>query len=445
MSVQVEKLEKSMAKLTIEVSAEEFEAALQKAYLKMRNRIQLPGFRRGKAPRMMIERAYGAGVFYEDAANEIIPEAYEKAAKESGLVITSQPAIDVSQIEKGKSFIFTADVAVKPEVELGEYKGLEIEMPAIAVSDEEVANELKSVQEKQAREITVDDRPVQMDDIVKIDYEGFCEGEAFEGGKGTDYDLKIGSHSFIDNFEDQLIGKNIGDEVEVNVTFPEGYHAENLAGKPALFKVTVKGIKVREIPELDDDFASEVSDFETMDEYREDIKKTITERKEKAAENEKQQKAVAMATENAKMEVADAMVEAQARDMLNNFAQRLQMQGMTFDQYMQYTGMTRETMLDQMKPQALTSIQQRLTLEAIADAENIIVTDEDVTAELQKMADQYKMELAQVEEYMGEAGKDSIKEDLKVSKAAEFVAAQAKVTEVVAPLTDEAAAEQTEE
>ena len=445
MSVQVEKLEKSMAKLTIEVSAEELETALQKAYLKVRNRIQLPGFRKGKAPRMMIEKIYGAGVFYEDAANEIIPDAYAKAAQESGLTITSQPSIDITQIEKGKPFIFTAEVAVKPEVTLGEYKGLEIEMPAITVSEEEVDRELANEQQRQAREITVEDRPVQDGDIVKIDYEGFCDGVAFEGGKGTDYDLTIGSHSFIDTFEQQLIGKNIGDECEVNVTFPEQYHSQDLAGKPAVFKVAVKGIKVRELPELDDDFASEVSDFETLDEYREDIRKNLLTRKENAAKAEKEQKVVDLATANASMEVADAMVDAQAGDMMNNFAQRLQSQGMTLEQYTQYTGMTKEALTEQMKPQALETIRHRLTLEAIAKAEDIIVTDEEVTAELQKMADQYKMELAQVEEYMGEYGKSGIRDDLKVSKAIELLVSSAKVTEAAAAPAGEEAGEKTEE
>ena len=426
MSVQVENLEKSMAKLTIEVSAEQFEAAMQKAYIKNKGRIQLPGFRKGKAPRAMIEKMYGAGIFYEDAANEIIPEAYEEAAKESGLVITSQPEIDVTQIEKGKSFIFTATVAVKPEVTLGEYKGLEYEAQPVEVTDEEVEEELKKVQNQQARTVTVEDRPVADGDIVTIDYEGFVDGTAFAGGKGTDYDLTIGSHSFIDTFEEQLVGKNAGEETEVNVTFPEQYHEASLAGKPATFKVTVKAIKAKELPELDDEFASEVSDFETLDEYKSDLKTKALERKEKEAKTAKQNALVDKAVENASMEIADAMITSQARNMANDFAQRLQMQGMTVDQYLQYTGLTREALVDQMKPQAETRIKNRLVLEAIAKAENIEVSDEEVEAEMQKMADAYKMELDKVKEYLGEAGKDSLKDDLAVQKAVDLIVDSAK-------------------
>lgn len=426
MSVQVENLEKSMAKLTIEVSAEQFEAAMQKAYIKNKGRIQLPGFRKGKAPRAMIEKMYGAGIFYEDAANEIIPEAYEEAAKESGLVITSQPEIDVTQIEKGKSFIFTATVAVKPEVTLGEYKGLEYEAQPVEVTDEEVEEELKKVQNQQARTVTVEDRPVADGDIVTIDYEGFVDGTAFAGGKGTDYDLTIGSHSFIDTFEEQLVGKNAGEETEVNVTFPEQYHEASLAGKPATFKVTVKAIKAKELPELDDEFASEVSDFETLGEYKADLKAKALERKEKEAKTAKQNALVDKAVENASMEIADAMITSQARNMANDFAQRLQMQGMTVDQYLQYTGLTREALVDQMKPQAETRIKNRLVLEAIAKAENIEVSDEEVEAEMQKMADAYKMELDKVKEYLGEAGKDSLKDDLAVQKAVDLIVDSAK-------------------
>ena len=412
MSVQVENLEKSMAKLTIEVSAEQFEAAMQKAYIKNKGRIQLPGFRKGKAPRAMIEKMYGAGIFYEDAANEIIPEAYEEAAKESGLVITSQPEIDVTQIEKGKSFIFTATVAVKPEVTLGEYKGLEYEAQPVEVTDEEVEEELKKVQNQQARTVTVEDRPVADGDIVTIDYEGFVDGTAFAGGKGTDYDLPIGSHSFIDTFEEQLVGKNAGEETEVNVTFPEQYHEASLAGKPATFKVTVKAIKAKELPELDDEFAKDVSEFDTL--------------AEKEAKTAEQNALVDKAVENASMEIADAMITSQARNMANDFAQRLQMQGMTVDQYLQYTGLTREALVDQMKPQAETRIKNRLVLEAIAKAENIEVSDEEVEAEMQKMADAYKMELDKVKEYLGEAGKDSLKDDLAVQKAVDLIVDSAK-------------------
>ena len=426
MSVQVENLEKSMAKLTIEVSAEQFEAAMQRAYIKNKGRIQLPGFRKGKAPRAMIEKMYGAGIFYEDAANEIIPEAYEEAAKESGLVITSQPEIDVTQIEKGKSFIFTATVAVKPEVTLGEYKGLEYEAQPVEVTDEEVEEELKKVQNQQARTVTVEDRPVADGDIVTIDYEGFVDGTAFAGGKGTDYDLTIGSHSFIDTFEEQLVGKNAGEETEVNVTFPEQYHEASLAGKPATFKVTVKAIKAKELPELDDEFASEVSDFETLDEYKADLKAKALERKEKEAKTAKQNALVDKAVENASMEIADAMITSQARNMANDFAQRLQMQGMNLDMYCQYTGQTPASMLESVKPQALKRIQSRLVLEAVAAAEKIEASEEDFENEVQKMAESYKMEADKVKEIMGEAGKKQIMEDLAVSKAADFVRENAK-------------------
>lgn len=421
MSVQVEKLEKSMAKLTIEVSAEEFEAAMQKAYIKNKNRIQLQGFRKGKAPRAMVEKIYGPGVFYEDAANIIIPDAYEAAAKESELEIVSQPQINVTQIEKGKSFIFTAEVAVKPVVTLGEYKGLKYENRPVEVTDEEVETELKKVQEQQASTETVEDRAAEMGDIVTIDYEGSVDGVPFDGGKADDYDLTLGSHSFIDTFEDQLVGKKTGEETEVNVTFPEQYHAAELAGKPAVFKVTVKAIKTKVLPELDDEFASEVSDFETLDEYKADLKAKALERKEKEAKTAKENDLVNQVIENATMEIADAMVVTQARNMVNDFAQRLQMQGMTLEQYMQYTGMDRDKLVEQMKPQALKRIQSRLVLEAVADAEKIAVSDEEVDAEVQKMADTYKMEAAKVKEYIGEDGLDSIRKDLAVQKAVELI------------------------
>lgn len=426
MSVQVENLEKSMAKLTIEVSAEKFEAAMQKSYIKNKNRIQLPGFRKGKAPRAMIEKIYGPGVFYEDAANALIPDAYDEAAKESGLEIVSQPEIDVTQIEKGKSFIFTATVAVKPQVTLGQYKGLKYEAAPTEVTDEELEAELKKVQEQQSSTETVEGRAVQQGDIVTIDFEGFCDGTAFEGGKGTDYDLTIGSHSFIDNFEDQLVGKNAGEETEVHVTFPEDYREKTLAGKPAMFKVAIKAIKEKILPELDDEFASEVSDFETLEEYKADLKAKALERKEKEAKAAKESALIEQVVEGASMEIADPMVVSQARNMVNDFAQRLQMQGMTMEQYMQYTGLTVDALVEQMKPQALKRIQSRLVLEAIAEAEKIEVSDEEVEAELKKMAEAYKMELDKVKEYMGEKEIASLKQDLAVQKAAELVTSSAE-------------------
>lgn len=426
MSVQVEKLEKNMAKLTIEATAEEFEAAMQKAYLKNKNKINIQGFRKGKAPRVMIEKMYGPAIFYEDAANEIIPEAYSKAAEESGLEIVSRPEIDVTQIEKGKSFIFTATVAVKPEVTLGEYKGLEYTAEAVEVTEEDLAAELKKVQEQNSRTVTVEDRAVENGDIAVIDYEGFVDGTPFEGGKAENQELVIGSHSFIDTFEDQLIGKNIGDDVEVNVTFPEEYHAKELAGKPALFKVAIKGIKVKELPALDDEFASDVSDFDTMEEYKEDMKKKLLEKKENEAKTAKENALVEKAIEGAQMDIPDAMIETQARQMVDDFAQRMQMQGLTMQQYMQYTGMDISKMVEQMKPQAEKRIKTRLVLEKIAETENVEVTEEDINNELEKMASMYKMEVDKLKEYMGDAEKESMKKDLAVQKAVDLLVASAK-------------------
>ncbi len=421
MSVQVETLEKSMAKLTIEVGAEEFEAALDKAYKKNKSKISLPGFRKGKAPRAMIEKMYGAGVFFEDAANDLIPGAYESAAKESELEIVAQPSIDVTQIEKGKPFIFTATVAVKPEVTLGDYKGIEVEKKTAEVTDEELQAEIDKVRESNSRMITVDDRAVQDGDITTIDFEGFVDGEPFEGGKGEDYPLTIGSHSFIDNFEEQLIGKNIGEETEVNVTFPEQYQAEELQGKPAVFKVTIKEIKVKELPELDDDFAQDVSEFDTVDEYKEDLKKKLLENKEAALKREKEEDVVGKIIENATMEIPDPMVDTQVRQMVQEFSQRIQSQGLSLQQYMQFTGMTPESLTNELQPQALKRIQSRLVLEAVVAAENIETSDEDLEKELEKMAEMYQMEADKLKELVGEEEKKQIALDLAVQKAVELV------------------------
>ena len=421
MSVQVETLEKSMAKLTIEVSAEEFETALDKAYKKNKNKISLPGFRKGKAPRAMIEKMYGTGVFYEDAANDLIPGAYESAAKESELEIVAQPSIDVTQIEKGKPFIFTATVAVKPEVTLGDYKGIEVEKKTAEVTDEELQAEIDKVRESNSRMITVEDRAVQDGDITTIDFEGFVDGEPFEGGKGENYPLTIGSHSFIDNFEEQLIGKNIGEETEVNVTFPEQYQAEELQGKPAVFKVTIKEIKVKELPELDDDFAQDVSEFDTVDEYKEDLKKKLLENKEAALKREKEEDVVGKIIENATMEIPDPMVDTQVRQMVQEFSQRIQSQGLSLQQYMQFTGMTPESLTNELQPQALTRIQSRLVLEAVVAAENIETSDEDLEKELEKMAEMYQMEADKLKELVGEEEKKQIALDLAVQKAVELV------------------------
>ena len=422
MSLQVEKLEKNMAKLTIEVSAEELEKAIETAYQKNKNKMSVPGFRKGKVPRKMIEKMYGTGVFYEEAANELIPTAYEKALEENeDLEIVSQPTIDVVQIEAGKPFIFTAEVALKPEVTLGDYKGIEVEKVEVTVSDEEVDAEINRERENNARTITVDDRAVADGDIVNIDFEGFTDGEAFEGGKGEGYDLTIGSHSFIDTFEDQLVGKNIGDEVEVNVTFPEEYHAPDLAGKPALFKVKINGIQTKELPELDDDFAQDVSEFDTMDEYKADVKAKLEEKKTAEANNAKEDAVITKIIENATMEIPDAMLDTQVRQMVNDFAQRLQMQGLSFEQYMQFTGATPEQLLEQMKPQAMERIQSRLVLEAIVKAENIEATEEDFQEEMTKMAEMYQMEVEQLTGSMGEYEKKNIMTDIAVTKAVKFV------------------------
>ncbi|MBQ3783982.1 MAG: trigger factor [Lachnospiraceae bacterium] len=421
MSLQVEKLEKNMAKLTIETSAEEFEKAIEKAYQKNKGKMSVQGFRKGKAPRKLIEKMYGKNVFWEEAANIIIPEAYSKAVDECDLEIVSQPSVDVTQIEAGKPFIFTAEVATKPEVKLGAYKGVEVEKSDVAVTDEEVTAEIDRVREQNARTITVEDRAVQDKDQAVIDFEGFVDGVAFEGGKGTDYPLTIGSHSFIDTFEDQLIGKNIGDEVEVNVTFPEDYQSADLAGKAAMFKVKIKEIKAKELPELDDDFAQDVSDCDTVDAYKEQVKNDLTKKKEDAAKAAKEEAVVDKIIEEAEMDIPDPMVDTQVRQMAEDFARRIRMQGLSIEQYFQFTGMTPEAFLEQMKPQALKRIQSRLVLEAVVASEKIEVSDADIEEELKKMAEAYNMELDKVKEMITDDQKKQLADDLAVQKAAEFV------------------------
>ena len=405
MSVQVEKLEKNMAKLTVEVSAEDFKDAIKKAYNKTKNRFAIPGFRKGKASQAVIEKMYGEAVFYEDAADEAINSTYAEAMKESGLDIVSRPEITVEQIGKDQAFIYSALVAVKPEVTLGEYKGVEVEKADAAVTAEDVEAELKRVQEQNARLLTVEDRPVADGDQTVIDFEGFVDGKGFEGGKAEDYPLTIGSHSFIDTFEEQLIGKNIGEECEVNVTFPTEYHAAELAGKPAMFKVTVKEIKVKELPALDDEFASEVSEFDTLDEYKQDIEKKLQERKEKAAASQNEDRVVAKVVENASMEIPEKMIDAQVDNMLRETAQRMQSQGLSMDLYMKYTGMTADQMKDQMRPEAVKRIQTRLVLEAVVKAENIETSEEKLDEEIAKMAEAYKMEADKLKSYMTDSDK----------------------------------------
>ena len=426
MSLQVEKMEKNMAKLTIEVSAEELDKAMQNAYLKARGKISIPGFRKGKAPRKMIEQMYGKGIFLEDAANALIPEHYSKALEECDLEIVSQPEIDVTQAEPGKAFIFTAEVAVKPEVTLGEYKGVEVPKSETEVTDEDIDAEIKKEQEKNSRTVTVEDRGAENGDITTIDFEGFVDGVAFEGGKGTDYPLTLGSGSFIPGFEDQLVGAKAGDHVEVNVTFPEEYQAAELAGKAAVFQCDVKKVETKELPELDDDFAQDVSEFDTLAEYREDVKKNLTEKKEKEARAAKENAAVDKAIENAEMEIPDAMLNTQVRQMMNDFASRMQSQGLTMEQYFQFTGMTAEKMQEEMKPQALKRIQTRLVLEKIAETENIEVSEDKVNEEIGKMAEMYKMEADKLKELLGDRELEQMKKDMAVQKAVTLVADEAK-------------------
>lgn len=421
MSVQVEKLEKNMAKLTIEVSAEEFDAAIEQAYQKDKKKISLPGFRKGKAPRKMIEKMYGTGVFYEDAANIVIPKAYSEAAKECGEEIVSQPEISVTQIGAGQPFIFTAEVALKPAVTLGDYKGVEVEKTPVEVSEEEVDKEVDKERENNSRTIDVDDRAVEKGDMIKLNFEGFVDGTPFEGGKAEDYSLTIGSGSFIPGFEDQLIGAKIGEEVEVNVTFPEEYHAAELKGKPAVFKCTVNEIKVKELPEADDEFAKDVSEFDTLAEYKDDIRAKLLEKKTADAKREKQNKTVAKAVENATMEIPEAMITEQVRRMADDFARRLQSQGLSMDQYMQFTGLTMDALAQQMRPEALKRIQNSLVLEAIAKAENIEVSDEKVNEEIEKMAAAYKMEADKLKELIGDAEKEQMKSDLAIQAAVDMI------------------------
>lgn len=426
MSLTVEKLEHSMAKLTIQVPAEEFEKAMATAYNKQKNKFSVPGFRKGKVPQAFVEKMYGPEVFYEDAANDLINEYYPKEVADLDLEIVSRPAIDVEQIEKGKDFIFTAEVAVKPEVTLGEYKGIEVEAETVEVTDDEVMEELLKVQKENSRFIPVTDRAAKLDDEVTLDFEGFVDGVPFDGGKGENYKLVLGSHSFIDTFEDQLVGKNIDEEVEVNVTFPEDYQAEELAGKPAVFKCVIKGIKEVELPELDDDFAAEVSDFETLDEYKEDVKQLTLAKKQKEANSEKENKVIDKIIENATMDVADAMIRETQERMKDDFAQSLQYQGIKFEQYLQICNVTEEALLERIKPDAEKRIKSRLVLEAIAEAEKIEATDEELDEELQNMADQYQMKVEDVKGFLGEKEKDSIRKDIAVKKAVTFVVDNAK-------------------
>ena len=426
MSVQVEKLEKNMAKLTSEVSAEELEGALQRAYLKNKNKISVPGFRKGKVPRQMVEKMYGPEIFYEDAINALIPEEYEKAVEECAEDIVSSPAIDVTQIEKGKPFIFTAEVALKPEVKLGKYKGVKVEKVDAVVTEEEVEAEINKERENNARNIEVTDRPVKDGDMTVLDFEGFVDGVAFEGGKGENYPLTIGSGAFIPGFEEQLVGAEIGKEVDVNVTFPEDYQAEELKGKAAVFKCTVKEIKEKELPALDDEFASEVSEFDTLEEYKADVKAKLTEKKEKEAKDAKEAAVIEAIINDSDMEIPDAMLETQQKQMVDEFAQRIQMQGLSMEQYLQFTGATYDKMVEQVKPQAEKRIKTRLVLEAIVKAENLEASEEEFEEEIKVMAETYQMEPDKVREMLPDKSAAEIREDIVVRKAAEFVVENAK-------------------
>lgn len=420
MSVQVETLEKNMAKLTVEVGADRLDKALDAAYNKHKKNISVPGFRKGKVPRAMVEKMYGVEVFYEDAANILLQETYPEAYDESGLDIVSQPSIEIVQLEKGKAFIYTAEVAVKPEVTLGKYKGVTVTKIDTTVTDEEVDAEIERQRNNNARTVSVE-RPVEMGDTAVIDFEGFVDGVAFDGGKGEDFDLEIGSHSFIDTFEDQLVGKSIGEDVEVNVTFPEEYHADELAGKPATFKVQIKEIKAKELPELDDEFAQDVSECDTLAAYKEEVKKNLTDRKEADARRTKEDEAIEKIVADAKMDIPEAMIENQVNSMINDFSNNMMQQGLSMEQYMQFTGMTIDKFKEQVRPDAIKRIQSSLVLEQIAKDENIEVSDADVDAEIEKMAASYGMEVDKIKEFIQDAEKESMKKDIAVQKAVELV------------------------
>lgn len=427
MSLQVEKLENNMAKLTIEVPAEELEKAIESAYQKSKNKISIPGFRKGKAPRKMIEQMYGREIFYEDAANILIPDAYEKELEACEEEVVSSPKVDVVQLESGKPFIFTAEVALKPEVTLGKYKGVKVPKADTAVTDEEVNAEIDREREKNSRTVDVTDRAVQKGDIATIDFEGFVDGTAFEGGKGSDYPLTIGSGAFIPGFEDALIGAETGTETEVNVTFPEDYQATELAGKAAVFKCTVKKLQEKLLPELDDEFVEEVSEeSDTVEEYKEEIRKKLADRKEADAKNAREDAVIEAVIADAKMDIPDAMVDTQQRQMVQDYAERLQAQGISMEQYMQFTGMTAQTLLEQVKPQALRRIQSRLVLEAVAAAEKLEASEEDFEEEAKTMGEAYKMDADKVKELLGENGKKQVMQDICVRKAVEFLVENAK-------------------
>ncbi len=442
MSVKVENLEKNMAKLTIEVAVEEVDKAIEAAYQKQKKSISMQGFRKGKVPRAMVEKMYGVEVFYEDAANILMQNAYPAAMDESGLDIVSQPTVDVVQLEKGKTFIFTAEVAVKPEVELGTYKGVTVAKADTSVKAAEVNAEVEKEREANARTVSVTDRGVKKDDITIIDFEGFIDGTPFEGGKGENHELLIGSHSFIDTFEDQLIGKTVGEDVEVNVSFPEDYHAAELAGKPALFKVKIHEIKVKELPKLDDEFAQDISEFDTLKEYKADLKKKMVEEKERAAKRAQEDEAIQAIIDDSKMDIPEPMLQLQCQQMVDGMAQQMAQQGLSMDQYFQFTGTSMDQLMEQVKPEATNRIKASLVLEAIAAKEKFEISEEDVEAEISKMAEMYHMEVEKIKEIMGENEKDSIKRDLSIQAAVNLITENMKVK---APAKDETAEVESDE
>jgi len=421
MSVKVENLEKNMAKLTIEVAAEELDKAMEKAYQRQKKSISVPGFRKGKVPRAMIEKMYGPAIFYEEAANILMQQEYPTAMQESKLDIVSQPEVDIVQLEKGKPFIFTAEVAVKPEVKLGEYKGVEVMDVDTSVVAADVNAEIDKEREANARTVTVENRGIKKGDIAVIDFEGYIDGEKFEGGSAENHTLEIGSHSFIDTFEDQLVGKKTGAEVEVNVTFPEDYHATELAGKPAMFKVKIHEIKVKELPKADDEFAQDVSEFDTLKEYKADIKKKLVEAKKNAAKRAQEDEAIQKIIDVSEMDIPEAMINYHVDDMIQGMAQNMMQQGLTLEQYLQFTGMTIEGLREQTKPEALRRIQASLVLEAIAKDAKVKVTEKQIEAELSKMAEMYHMELDKIKEMVGDAEKESIKRDLEIQGAVDLI------------------------
>lgn len=442
MSVKVENLEKNMAKLTIEVAVEEVDKAIEAAYQKQKKSISMQGFRKGKVPKAMVEKMYGVEVFYEDAANILMQNAYPTAMDESGLDIVSQPTVDVVQLEKGKSFIFTAEVAVKPEVELGTYKGVTVAKADTSVKAAEVNAEVEKEREANARTVSVTDRGVKKDDITIIDFEGFIDGTPFEGGKGENHELLIGSHSFIDTFEDQLVGKNVGEDVEVNVSFPEDYHAAELAGKPALFKVKIHEIKVKELPKLDDEFAQDISEFDTLKEYKADLKKKMVEEKERAAKRAQEDEAIQAIIDDSKMDIPEPMLQLQCQQLVDGMAQQMAQQGLSMDQYFQFTGTSIEQLMEQVKPEATNRIKASLVLEAIAAKEQFEISEEEVEAEIAKMAEMYHMEVEKIKEIMGENEKESIKRDLSIQAAVNLITENMKVK---APAKDETAEVESEE